>query len=204
MTASTDDWSWSAGPALPGKGGPNDDLIYAATLDGVVARVGGKWKRVAEASAGGACTAPVPTRIRRGRYRHVALRRPRVEVREAADQAPEQVTTRERYPRRARLTRGPEVEACWREGRRIRTAHLDLAWRTNSYARPRAAIIVPRYQFTAVARNRLRRRLREILRRGVLAACPPVDLVVRAKRVAYQAPFATLRDELSAAVTEAG
>lgn len=89
------------------------------------------------------------------------------------------------------------MEHCWREGRRIRTAHLDLAWRTNRYARPRAAIIVPRYQFTAVARNRLRRRLREILRRGVMTTLPPVDLVVRAKRPAYAASFATLRAELT-------
>jgi ribonuclease P protein component len=70
---------------------------------------------------------------------------------------------------------------------------LDLAWRPNASARPRAAIIVPRYQYTAVARNRLRRRLREILRRGVLTALPPGDLVIRAKRLAYAASFATLR-----------
>lgn len=89
------------------------------------------------------------------------------------------------------------MEACWREGRRIRTTHLDLAWRTNHHTRARAAIIVPRYQFTAVARNRLRRRLREILRRGLIATFPPVDVVVRAKRVAYAASFATLRAELT-------
>ena len=91
------------------------------------------------------------------------------------------------------------MEACWREGRRIRTTHLDLAWRANRYRGARAAVIVPRYQFTAVARNRVRRRLREILRRGVLATFPAVDLVVRAKRLAYQAPFATLRAELTEA-----
>jgi ribonuclease P protein component len=59
------------------------------------------------------------------------------------------------------------------------------------------AIVVPRFQFTAVARNRLRRRLREVLRRGVLAALPPVDLIVRAKRAAYAAPFVKLRAELT-------
>jgi ribonuclease P protein component len=59
------------------------------------------------------------------------------------------------------------------------------------------AIVVPRFQFTAVARNRLRRRLREVLRRGVLAALPPVDLIVRAKRAAYAAPFVNLRAELT-------
>jgi len=60
-------------------------------------------------------------------------------------------------------------------------------------------IVVPRFQQTAVARNRLRRRLREVLRRGPLRALPPVDLVVRAKRTAYAASFAALRAELTEA-----
>jgi ribonuclease P protein component len=60
--------------------------------------------------------------------------------------------------------------------------------------------VVPRFQFTAVARNRLRRRLKEILRRQ-LASLPAVDLVVRAKRTAYTAPFATLLTELTESVT---
>jgi ribonuclease P protein component len=50
-----------------------------------------------------------------------------------------------------------------------------------------------------VARNRLRRRLREILRRGMLAQLPSIDVVVRAKRAAYTAPFAVLRAELAQA-----
>jgi ribonuclease P protein component len=66
--------------------------------------------------------------------------------------------------------------------------------------RQRNAVVVPRFQFSAVARNRLRRRLREILRRRI-ASLPPVDLVVRAKRAAYAAPFAILRDELTESVT---
>jgi ribonuclease P protein component len=56
--------------------------------------------------------------------------------------------------------------------------------------------VVPRFQFTAVARNRLRRRLKEILRRQ-LASLPPVDLVVRAKRAAYAVSFARLSVELT-------
>jgi len=52
-----------------------------------------------------------------------------------------------------------------------------------------------------VARNRLRRRLREILRRNPLATLPVVDLVVRAKRDAYAAPFAALRADLTESVT---
>jgi ribonuclease P protein component len=52
-----------------------------------------------------------------------------------------------------------------------------------------------------VARNRLRRRLREILRRDVLPQLPPIDLVIRAKREAYAAPFAALRAELTDVVS---
>ena len=60
-------------------------------------------------------------------------------------------------------------------------------------------IIVPLFQSSAVARNRLRRRLREILRRDVLPLpqLPAIDLVIRAKRVTYAAPFAALRAELT-------
>jgi ribonuclease P protein component len=83
----------------------------------------------------------------------------------------------------------------------MRTPHFDLAWRESPVGRPRTAIVVPRYQFTAVARNRLRRRLREILRRNPLATLPVVDLVVRAKRTAYAAPFAALRADLTESVT---
>ena len=98
-----------------------------------------------------------------------------------------------------RLARGSELTACWEEGRRLRTSHLDLAWRPNPLGHPRLAVVVPRFQFTAVARNRLRRRVKEILRRDPLRTLPPVDLVVRAKRTAYAASFADLRAELTEA-----
>ena len=78
----------------------------------------------------------------------------------------------------------------------MRTSHLDLAWRPNPMGHPRLAVVVPRFQFTAVARNRLRRRVKEILRRDALASLPAVDLVVRAKRTAYAVSFAALRAEL--------
>jgi ribonuclease P protein component len=95
-----------------------------------------------------------------------------------------------------RLARGTDLTACWDHGRRVRTRHLELAWRPNPVGHPRTGLIVPRYQFTAVARNRVRRRLREILRRSALASLPAIDLVVRAKRGAYAAPFAALRVDL--------
>jgi ribonuclease P protein component len=76
---------------------------------------------------------------------------------------------------------------------------LDVAWRPNSQGHARAGIVVPRFGETAVARNRLRRRVREILRRELLRSLPAVDVVVRAKHGAYAARF----DELRAELTEA-
>lgn len=117
-------------------------------------------------------------------------------------EAPEPVTT-ERFPRRARLTRGSDITSCWEAGRRRRTPHLELAWRPNAAGHARMGIIVPRFQSSAVARNRLRRRLREILRRDVLPhlQLPPIDVVIRAKRATYAAPFAALRAELTDVVS---
>lgn len=59
-------------------------------------------------------------------------------------------------------------------------------------------LIVPRFQETAVARNRLRRRLREVWRREVLPVQPAWDVVLRARRESYAATFAILRSELLA------
>ena len=68
----------------------------------------------------------------------------------------------------------------------------------NDVGHPRLGLVVPRYQFTAVARNRLRRRLKEAWRQEVQQRQPAVDLVVRARREAYAAPMAALRAELVA------
>lgn len=61
-------------------------------------------------------------------------------------------------------------------------------------------MVVPRFKRRAVDRNLLKRRLREALRRFVLprldAAGRNVDVLVRARREAYDASFAELKKEL--------
>jgi len=71
-----------------------------------------------------------------------------------------------------------------------------MIWVDNTTGHPRMGLIVPRFQSSAVARNRLRRRLREIWRRDVRAAQPAWDLVIRARREAYSAPFDALRAQI--------
>ena len=73
-----------------------------------------------------------------------------------------------------------------------------MMWQDNPAGRPRLGLIVPRFQFTAVARNRLRRRLKEIWRRQLQAGLPGGDLVIRAKREAYRMSFETMQAELLA------
>ena len=68
----------------------------------------------------------------------------------------------------------------------------------NTAGHPRMGLIVPRFQSTAVARNRLRRRLGEIWRRELQSRQGARDLLVRAKKEAYAATFTELRKDLLA------
>lgn len=83
------------------------------------------------------------------------------------------------------------------QGKRRRTDHLDLFTRESPAGCSRLAVIVPRHSHTAVERNLLRRRLREIGRRRVLPVlAAPTDVAVRARASAYDASFAILVTEL--------
>lgn len=62
--------------------------------------------------------------------------------------------------------------------------------------------IVPKHKRSAVERNRLKRRLREIVRVRLLPALPLLDVVVRARAEAYDAPFGALERELETAAAK--
>jgi ribonuclease P protein component len=68
----------------------------------------------------------------------------------------------------------------------------------NQTGQPRMGLIVPKFQSSAVARNRLRRQLREIWRQDIQQRQPAWDLVIRARREAYAADFDALRGQLHA------
>ncbi len=71
-----------------------------------------------------------------------------------------------------------------------------MIWMTSPTGPSRIGLIVPKFQSTAVARNRLRRRLREIWRRELQSVLPAGDLLIRARREAYGASFPALKDQL--------
>jgi ribonuclease P protein component len=61
-------------------------------------------------------------------------------------------------------------------------------------------VIVPRYGHTAVDRNTVKRRLRELARTEVLPSLPAMDVVMRAAPSAYGASFGALRDAVRQAM----
>ena len=82
------------------------------------------------------------------------------------------------------------------QGKRHRTDHLDLFTRPSPFGCSRLAVVVARGAHSAVRRNRLRRRLKEIGRRDVLPLlAQPTDVVARSRPDAYGASFETLRRE---------
>ena len=67
----------------------------------------------------------------------------------------------------------------------------------------RIGIVVPKHQHTVVDRNRLKRRLRELVRLGLLPmlrAGAALDVAIRARREAYAATLDALRADVSVIV----
>jgi ribonuclease P protein component len=116
----------------------------------------------------------------------------------AALEARRFLTASTRLPRAHRLARASDIRRCLTHGRRLRLEHLDMIWMDNETGQPRMGLIVPKFQASAVARNRLRRRLREVWRRDIQPRQPPSDIVIRARREAYGASFDALQSELLA------
>lgn len=68
-------------------------------------------------------------------------------------------------------------------------------------------VIVPRYSHSAVERNLVKRRLRELARTELLPTMATLDVVIRAMPKAYVADYDTLRESLRLALarmTESG
>jgi ribonuclease P protein component len=63
----------------------------------------------------------------------------------------------------------------------------------------RVGVVVPKYGHTAVARNQLKRRLRELVRLHLLSLLHGVDVAIWAQRAAYDLSY----DELHAAFERA-
>ena len=104
--------------------------------------------------------------------------------------------TSEGCSRSRRLALASDIQKVVRSGRRHRSTTLNISWLPNGLKHPRLGVVVPRFGNSAVARNKLRRRLREITRRRLLPSLGPIDLVINSRAAAYRATFRDLAAEL--------
>lgn len=83
----------------------------------------------------------------------------------------------QRLRKEERLLIGPQFEAVFDTRQSAGNKLLVLHWRENGLGHPRLGLVVSRKFGNAVARNRFKRRLRELFRRNK-ALCGSLDVVV--------------------------
>lgn len=106
--------------------------------------------------------------------------------------------------RRHRLTRSQDFDAVYRKGRSTSTRHLVLYWfpRDEDEDEPRLGLAVPKGTGSAVARNRIKRRLREIWRSRLDAIPAGHDYVLVVRPGLIEAAEAQPPEWLAARVDE--
>lgn len=103
-------------------------------------------------------------------------------------------------PKRARLRRRGEFLRVQRDGRRIHTEHFVLLAAPASTGVTRVGVTVSTRVGNAVVRNRIKRVLREVLRRRWRGISPAVDVVVIAKPGAEASTYASATAQIGRAL----
>jgi ribonuclease P protein component len=98
--------------------------------------------------------------------------------------------------RHSRLLRSSDFDRTLRSGRRAASDYLAVFVSDNDLGRPRVGLAVSRKLGNAVVRNRIKRRLRELVRPLVRRAEGGRDVVIVARARAAEAEFARLRQEI--------
>jgi ribonuclease P protein component len=110
---------------------------------------------------------------------------------------------RELFSRGDRLRKRREFEECYASGVRVSGRFLQLFLRSNGEG-PRIGISVPKRVGTAVTRNRLRRRVRELFRRNrSLFQKRSASLVVHVRPAAADASFEAIASDYRDALRKA-
>ena len=114
-------------------------------------------------------------------------------------EAPE---TDQRFPRSSRLTARRQFLEVYKRGRKARRGSFTVFGLPNDVGRFRIGLTVTRKVGGAVARNRIKRVLREVFRRHAMKWKQPMDLVVNAHRALLRMPAEHIERELRGAIAE--
>jgi ribonuclease P protein component len=90
-----------------------------------------------------------------------------------------------------------DFDAVYRAGKRRSNSHFTVFLRANQLSHSRFGFSIKKALGGAVVRNRIRRRVREIVRRRRLEIAAGWDIVIHPKSNVAKAEFATLAAELS-------
>jgi ribonuclease P protein component len=96
------------------------------------------------------------------------------------------------FPREARLVRRGEFDAVYRSGKRRSSSHFTVFIRTNQKPLSRFGFSIKKALGGAVVRNRIRRRLREIVRCHRQEIPAGWDIVVHPKKSVERAEYLAL------------
>lgn len=100
------------------------------------------------------------------------------------------------FPRACRLVRRAEYDAVYREARRRTSREFTIFLRPNGLDNSRFGWSIKKALGNAVRRNRIRRRLREILRLHRREIASGWDIVIHPRSSAATAKFSALAEEL--------
>lgn len=100
------------------------------------------------------------------------------------------------FPREVRLVSRGEFDSVYRAGKRRSSPHFTVFFRANALSQSRFGFSIKKALGGAVVRNRIRRRVREIVRRHRMEIPAGIDVVIHPKSTVSKAPFAALEQEL--------
>ena len=95
-----------------------------------------------------------------------------------------------------RLVRKADFDAVYRHGKRRSNSHFTVFSKANDLPQSRFGFSIKRALGGAVVRNRIRRRIREVIRLHRQEISAGWDIVIRPKPNVATAPYATLTLEL--------
>jgi ribonuclease P protein component len=100
------------------------------------------------------------------------------------------------FPREARLVRRGEFDAVYSSGKRVSGSHFTIFVRSNELALSRFGFSIKKALGGAVVRNRIRRRLRELVRCHRQEIAAGWDIVIHPKNSVAKAQFVALAEDL--------
>jgi ribonuclease P protein component len=100
------------------------------------------------------------------------------------------------FPREARLVRRGEFDAVYRAGKRRSSSHFTVFFRANQLPVSRFGFSIKKALGGAVVRNRIRRRIREIVRCHRMEIPAGWDIVIHPKSSVARAEFVALTADL--------